>query len=207
MLMAIDFGGHQVALLDCCSLLNLYATRHLAEILGALRVRFAVAEAVVGEAGYVLHGWSRAPTVGGAGEDAAERELVDLQPLVRAGCLEVWRPESEAEYVSFVNFAAEVDDGEAVTCALALNRGAAVVTDDRKTLRVLARLAPRVAALTTSQVLRLWADSSRVDRAVLRSVLFDVQTRTRFTPGKHDPLVGWWEGIVGSPERRDVQRP
>ena len=165
--MEADFGGHEVALLDCCSLLNLYATRRLAEILGALGVRFAVAEAVV------------------------------LQPLVATGLLDVWQPKSEAEYVSFVNFAAEIDDGEAMTCALALHRGGAVVTDDRKTLRVLARLAPAVPALTTSQVLRLWVDSSRVDQTVIRTALVDVQARARFAPGKHDPLVGWWEGILG----------
>ncbi len=186
--MGIDFGGCQVALLDCCSLLNLYATRHLAEILEALDVRFAVAEAVVGEAGYVLRG--------GDSENATERELVDLQPLITAGLLEVWRPESEAEYVSFVNFAAEVDDGEAMTCALALHRGAAIVTDDRKTLKVLPRLAPMVLALTTSQVVRLWADSSQVERTVLQAALLDIQTRARFVPGRHDPLSLWWDGLT-----------
>ena len=186
---AIGFGGHQVVLLDCCSLLNLYATRRLEEILGSLRVRFAIAELVAGEAEYVLRG--------GDGVDAAEREQVDLQPLVLAGRLDIWRPESEAEYVSLVNFAAELDDGEAMTCALALHRGAAVVTDDRKTLNLLPRLAPPVSALTTSQVIRSWTESSRIDRATLQAVLIDIQARARFTPGKYDPLVGWWKGIVG----------
>lgn len=187
--MVIGFGGCQIALLDSCSLLNLYATRRLAEILRALGVRFAVAAAVASEAVYVLGG--------GEGEAATEREPVDLRPLIASGLLDVWSPESEAEYVSFVNFAAELDDGEAMTCALALHRGGAVVTDDRKTLRILPRLAPGARALTTSQVLRLWSDVSGVDSSVLRAALLDVQARGRFTPGKHDPLADWWGRVIG----------
>ncbi len=90
--MATDFGGCQVALLDSCSLLNIYASSQAAKILRALGVQCAVVEVVARESTYVLRG--------GEGEGSVEREPVDLQPLVAAGLLEVWSPQSEAEYVS-----------------------------------------------------------------------------------------------------------
>lgn len=189
--MVIDLAGQQAVLLDCCSLLNLYATRQITEILRVLPVRCAIAEMVVGEAVYVLRG--------GDGEDASEREPVEVQPLVAAGATEIWRPEKEAEYASFVNFAAEIDDGEAMTCALALHRSGAVVTDDRKTHRVLSVRAPQLIVLTTSQVLKLWAAPNRVDKPLLRVTLLDIQTRARFAPGGTDPLLDWWEDALRQP--------
>ncbi len=181
--MAIDFRGHRTISLDCCSLLNLYATRRMQEMLQALSVRCVVAEAVVGEAVYVPRG--------GESADAAEREPVDLQPLISTGLVEVWRPEKEAEYASFVSFAVDIDDGEAMACALALHRGAAVVTDDRKTVRILRNRVPQLAVFTTTQVLRFWAESIQLGNAALRAVLRDVEARARFVPGGHDPLQPW----------------
>ncbi|TAK32173.1 MAG: hypothetical protein EPO21_15650 [Chloroflexota bacterium] len=157
------------------------------EILQMLPVRCALAEAVVNEAIYVLRG--------GNGDDAAEQEPVDLRPFTAAGLVEVWRPEKEAEYADFVNFAVDIDDGEAITCALALHRSGAVVTDDRKTLRILSIRASQLRVFTTTQVVKLWAESARVDKAVLRATLLDIQTRARFVPGKQDPLLDWWKDV------------
>ncbi len=186
--MTIDFGGHRPVLLDCCSLLNLYASRRMMEGLQAVPVRCVVVDIVVGEAGYVLRG--------GGGEDASEREPVDLQPLVAQGSLEVWQLETEAEYASFIGFAAEIDDGEAATCALALHRAGIIVTDDRKTHRIMARSVPEATVITTSQLLKYWADARRPDDTDLRAMLHDIQTRARFVPGKQDPLIAWWEALV-----------
>ncbi len=133
--MTIDFAGCRAVLLDSCSLLNLYASRRMADVLRVLPVRCAVVDIVIGEAAYVLRG--------GDGEDAAERERVDLQPFTAFRRMEVWRLETEAEFTSFVALAAQIDDGEAATCALSFHRSGAVVTDDRKTHRVVARSASR----------------------------------------------------------------
>ncbi len=186
--MTIDLSGCQAVLLDCCSLLNLYASRRMAEILQVLPVRCAVAEAVISEATYVLRG--------GDGEDAAEREPVDLQPFIAFGRIEVWRLETEAEFTSFVGLAAEIDDGEAATCALSFHRAGAVVTDDRKTHRVMARSASRIPAITTSQLLKYWAEATHPEETALRAMMLDIQTRARFVPGKQDPLLAWWEALI-----------
>ena len=180
--------GREALLLDCCSLLNLYATRLLPEVIRAIPYRVIVAQTVVAEGTYVLKG--------GSGDDAGERELVDIEPLVQDGLITVWNLETEAEYTSLVNFAAEVDDGEAATCALALHRGGMVVTDDGKTRRVLPRLAPGVNSLTTSEVMKLWADAAHVGHEILRNALLDIQTRGNFICGKRDPLLAWWNDLI-----------
>jgi hypothetical protein len=186
--MTTESGGREVLLLDCCSLLNLYATRHLPDMIRGLPHRFVVADAVVAEGIYVLKG--------GSGDDAGEREPVDLGPLIDDGLITTWSLETEGEYTSLVNFAVEIDDGEAAICALALHRGGAVVTDDGKTLKVLPRLAPGVKVLTTSQVIRLWTELARVSRATVRNALLDIQFRANFVCGKRDPLFAWWNDLI-----------
>lgn len=183
--MAIGFAGHAVVLLDACCLLNLYATGRAEEILGAIPVHFALAQAVASEALYVRRG--------GSGKDADDREPVVLQLLVSAGLLELWQVKTEDEVLSFIQFAAQLDDGEAMTCALAVHRGAAVATDDRKALRLLQARAPQVAVRTTASLIKTWAESCQVGDPDLRQVLADVRARARFAPGKHDALQGWWE--------------
>lgn len=175
-------------LLDACCLLNLYATQRLDEILVALQGHFGVAERVAAEALYLRRG--------GSGEDADEKDPVDIGPLVASGSLAVHAVETPEEAASYVRFAAELDDGEAMTCALALHRRAVVATDDRKALRVLAAQAPQIGVRSTAQLLREWADYSNLAPTELRTVLTDVRQRARFAPGRHDPLHAWWEAAL-----------
>src|SRR5712692_6705387 len=105
-------------LLDACCLLNLHATRRLEEVLRTVRGRFAIVERVAAEALYTRRG--------GSGEDADEKDPIDFHPLVALGLLEVLCVETADEAASYIGFAAELDDGEAMTCALALHRGAEV---------------------------------------------------------------------------------
>ena len=58
----------------------------------------------------------------------------------------VMRLETPSEEASFVELAAVLDDGEAVTGAIALNRGHLVAIDDRKARRVLGGKAPNSSA-------------------------------------------------------------
>lgn len=183
-------GGGETAspppfvLLDACCLINLYATRRMCEIVADLPVRFAVAERARTEAGYVRRG--------GRGEDSEDREPVDVGPLIVKGLLAVWRPETEAEAAIYVSFAVDLDDGEAMACALALHRGAGVATDDRKAQRLLRERAPDVELTTTAAIIKRWAELRQLAATELARVLIDVQERGRFAPGRHDPLRPWW---------------
>lgn len=185
--------GAELILLDACCVLNLYATRRCEEILRAIAARFAVADLVAGEAIYVFRG--------GAGPDARERDQIDLRALSDAGMLEILHSQSVDETASFVNFAAELDDGEAMTCALAVHRGTTVATDDRKALRILKERAPQVPVYTTCHLLQQWATSGTVTAPDVRQALLDIQERGRYLPPKDHPLSTWWESVIQQGER------
>jgi predicted nucleic acid-binding protein len=183
-------GASRVLLLsDSCCLLNLFATGHIEEILRALPWRFAIATAVAGETVWILRG--------GTGIDATERVAVDVMSLVSAGLLEIIGPTSDAEYEAYVQLAAVLDDGEAMTGSLAMHRGAAVATDDRKARREIAARAPDVRLVSTAELLCDWATLESVAAAVLAKALRDIRTRARFVPGAQDPLYGWWTAAAG----------
>ena len=185
--MVVPYGQPGI-ILDACCLLNLYASRQMEVILRVIPVRFAAAEAAVAEVLYVLHG--------GGGQDARKREQVDLQPLIRAGILDILRLETEMEKANFVRFAAELADGEAMTCALAVQREAAVATDDRKAIRVLRSRAPHVRVHTTVGLLKWWVEIEQPAEATLKRALTDVRERANFVPGRHDALLPWWRDVL-----------
>lgn len=180
--MAAD-AGQALVLLNACCLLNLYATGRIRDIFQVPSVRFAVAERAAAETLYVRRG--------GSGDDAGAHEPVDLQPLVAEGLLQIVYLEEEDEAATFVQFAVELDDGETMTCALAVHRDAAVATDDRKALRVLGVRAPEEHVYTTAQIIKHWAEADQVAGPDLKQVLMAVHERARFAPGKHDQLQSW----------------
>lgn len=171
-------------LLDACSVINLYATRHMGEILASLAVPVAVVEVVRAEAHYVLKG--------GEGDDAGEREEIDLAPFVVAAVLRVV-PATDDELEAFVDLSTRLDDGEALTAAVAISRGWTVVTDDRKARRM---LDGRVPLRYSLDVIKTWAERDGVEAAVLREVLRDLRVRGTYVPGRVHPLKVWWDGLV-----------
>jgi predicted nucleic acid-binding protein len=183
-----EVGAPGQILLDACCVLNLYATGRMEAILRALPLPCAVAERVVAEALHVRRG--------GDGEDADERDPVDLAPLIAQGLIEVLRLETDEEAASFVGFAAQLDDGEAMTCALALHRDGVVGTDDRKARRVCGMQEPPLEIQTTPTMLKAWGESGQIASTELKQALFRIRERARFAPGKRDPLQVWWEAAL-----------
>ena len=184
----VAYFGQPGIILDACCLLNLYASRQIEVILRAIPVRFAAAEAAAAEALYVRRG--------GGAQDANKREHVDLQSLIRTGLLDILSLETEVEKASFIRFAAELDDGEAMTCALAVHREADVATDDRKAIRVLNSVATAVRVHTTVNLLKRWAEIEQPAEAMLKRALTDVRERANFVPGRHEPLLPWWKDVL-----------
>ena len=175
-------------LIDACSLLNLYASRHIQEILQTLPFAFAIAKKVFEEAIYIRRG--------GSGEDADERDPIDLSPLQTANLLEIISPESEEEQAAYVAFATRLDDGEAMTCALALQRGDDIVTDDKKAIRILQNEAPHIRCHSTLPLIKKWAEISGITDQMLKPILIDVRKRARYSPPRSHPLCEWWERIM-----------
>lgn len=177
-----------VLMLDACCILNLVASRHMEAIIRCLSMRCAVATAAAGEALWVERG--------GSGPDATARDPVDLQPLIDAGLLVILSVDTDDEMAAYVTFAASLDDGEAMTCAIAVERGYAVASDDHRVANVLKRLAPQIPILTTPSLLKHWAETSGIAPPLLKQVLTDVHDRARYAPGRHDPLQSWWQTIA-----------
>ena len=173
-------------LLDACAVLSLYATRRMADILAAALDRCAVVDLVEQEALYVRR----------LVEGEVVQEPVDLRPLVGSGALSVMAAESEAELQTYIDLAVDLDDGEALTAAVAIHRGGLLVTDDRKAERL---LAGRVRLRSTLAVIKDWADATAVAPATLLAVLTDVYDRGYQPPARH-PLKSWWDASIGGDE-------
>ena len=124
------------------------------------------------------------------------REPVDLTSLLEEGLIQLMRLEHPAEEISFIDLAANLDDGEAVTGALAFRRGWSVATDDRKARRVLGQLNPPVELVSTLELLKLWAEETRVPRDEVGAAMAEMQSSASYRPGARDPLYEWWRSIV-----------
>ena len=176
-------------LLDANCLLNLYATDRLREITIELPYRFWAAAYVIEQEALFI----RRP---GLTEDKDAREAVDLTPLLEEGQIQPMFLEHPAEETTFVDLAAHLDDGEAITGALALHRDCSIATDDRKARRVLRQYAPSVALLSTLELLKLWAEEAQVPGDELGTAMAKMRSGASNVPGAREPLYPWWRSIV-----------
>lgn len=174
--------------LDASTLLNLLATGEAESILRALVVSKFVCSAVAGE---VLYLRSTNP------DDAPEQ--VSIDPLIEAGLLTAAKPESPEEEAQFVDFAATLDDGEAMSLAICVCRGYVLATDDRKARRIAEALSTPVPLLATSELVSQWAQKHSVVSARIQEVLTAVDLRARFHPWQGYPLRDWWLKILQGP--------
>lgn len=191
--MAHDDLQDGMVLLDACCLINLFASNRIEDVLSCLPARFYVTEAVMRETLFILT--ESDPKVG-RDNATTEREAIRLQPLIAAGLLEIVRPESEEEVAAYIDFATDLDDGGAMTCALGARRNCDVATDERKANRILDQRAPHVMVHSTASLIKGWADITQMNRQVVRRTLESIQVRGRFRPGSKEPHLPWWESML-----------
>jgi hypothetical protein len=179
--------------LDACCLINLAAAGALDTWLGDLGLKWILPEAVLGEALF-LRGSSGQPAATDADPNEPGREPLALAPHISSGLLTVIRPDTDAELAAYVAFARELDDGEAMALAIAQCRGWRLGTDDRKATRLAG--AAGVSVLTTSMIVKQWADRRSPTATEIRAALIAIRERARFLPGGRDPLWDWWSERV-----------
>jgi predicted nucleic acid-binding protein len=179
-------GG--LLLLDACCIINLFATARIQEILSQLPYDLATSRTIVDhEVIAVDQTWApNAPMI---------REIIPPARLETLEALKVIDLASDEEVACFVQFAAQLDDGEASVCALAVTRGGAVATDDRKAIRLLSRLYPQVSVVQTPELLYAWAQFAEIQDNEIAQVLRAVQQRARFSPRRDAPRFDWWDRI------------
>lgn len=173
------------ALLDACAVLSLYATRRMEDVLGASLISAAITDIAVREALYIRK----------IVDEEIERERVELSPLVASGLLKVVQADNENELNAFIDLAVELDDGEAMSAALAISREWILVTDDRKAERL---LHGRVQLRPTLAIIKEWSEADHISTSELRIALTGIDQRG-YRPASHHPLDEWWESIMSDP--------
>lgn len=175
----------ELVLLDASCLLNLYATGRLRDIAAAQPYSLGAADYVVRqEALYTLR---PAP-----GERTYERVPMNMDPLVDEGVVQVLHLEGQEEAGTFVDLAALVDDGEAITAALAFHRGFALAIEDRKARRLFAKYTPTVPLVSTLQLLRQWEQAPSVEPSELREASLAMRHGSSSVASEQDSLYEWW---------------
>ena len=160
-------------------MINLHACRQMEGIVGSIVGNVMIAERVFEEC-----------RLNPFMPDDEVVERTDLLNLIDAGSLSVVTELTEDELQTFAAFAIKLDDGEAMTLALAVHRSWTVVTDDRAAIRELAGQAP---LLSTLDLVKDWADRMGIPLSVLQETLVDLRLRGRYLPGPSHTHRAWWE--------------
>jgi predicted nucleic acid-binding protein len=179
-----------LVLLDACVIVNLYATRCLGEIVATVAGTVAIVDVVKRESQHVRRG--------GTGEDRNELDPINLEPLISARAIRVLTSDDDAELMTFIDLTRELDNGEAMTAAVAIHRGGIVVTDDQKAARLLRENG--VPLQSTLALCKVWADTAAESQEVVRTALNAIRERGRYEPPRSHPLRTWWETMLLSQE-------
>ncbi|MBA3274730.1 MAG: hypothetical protein H0T72_02970 [Chloroflexia bacterium] len=177
-------------LLDACALINLYASRHFPQIIGARKERFAIVQNVYREARFVFRG--------GDGLDSRTREPIDW-PTLTSGMLDLLGDPTETEAALYFDLSLELGDGEAMTGAVAWQRGYGVVSDDRKATRLLGNLGIQVTS--SLELVDTWARHDGIEAETLQRVITDIRIRARYIPARSHPYYEWWVESAGEHDR------
>lgn len=160
---------HSHIILDACCIINLCATGRMEEILRALEKPLAVAEYV--HRNEILH--------------------CNLQPLIDQGLLVVTPLASSDESTAFVSFARYLEDGEAMTGAIAVQRNWALASDERKVITFFEKR--NIHVISTLEMIKHWVDIAGISVTEIKVTLQDLQTQGRYIPHLSHKLYAWWK--------------
>lgn len=169
---------------DASVLLNLLAADCVAEITAALDWQFAICPLVRNEAKRL--------------RDAATGEMVpvDIAPLIESGVLQILKLSGDNEQTLYVEQSVIVDDGEAMSIAIATSRKLELAIDDKQAINHARRTFPDLKLWTTPEIIKLWADTAGLSPQRLRDVCALIQGRARYFPPNLHPLGIWWRAAV-----------
>ena len=173
-------------MLDACVLINILASGRAQDILTNSEHEFAVCMVVSKESIYLRSADPNVP-----------REAVDLKRFVEAQCLRVYGLQGNEEEALYVDYATDLDDGEAMSLALAFSRGFLVATDDRKARRIfLDDTGDATRLLSTTQIVKAWSEKAELSAAETKQLLREISARGRFSPHSGDPEFLWWSKAI-----------
>ena len=176
-------------IVDACCLINLYASGRIQAIIPACGGSFYVSEQVRRESMSIRQ------------VDPADTSLliplpIDISPEISKGLIRECRLETKEEIESYVNFAVEVDDGEASSLAIAKSRKWIVATDDRKAIRLASESG--IAVITTPELIERWVKNTKPTDDEIRRTIRAIERFAKFRPRRGNPLHDWWSSILSS---------
>jgi predicted nucleic acid-binding protein len=171
---------------DSSVLLNLLAADCLGNIAAVTEWQFAICPAVRDEAKKL-----RDPHTG-------EMVEVDITPHIASGLLQVLELSGDEEQTVYVEQSIVVDDGEAMSIAIAANRHLELAIDDKQAANHTRRTFPQVRLWSTPEILKHWTEVSNVDAVVLSKTIQLIESRSRYFPSKSHPLADWWRQSKGT---------
>lgn len=172
---------HDHVVLDACCIITIASTGEFERIIQALPAQCVVAS-------YVLNNEVLSYI------DIEKREIpIELGDLIKMGLIQDigidYSQEDEANYV--VAFEAQnLDSGEAESASIAINRGWAIATDDKRAINVISQASSRTQILTTPELVKYWVDNIGVSEDELRQVIRSIR---RYIPPNNHPLYAWWQ--------------
>lgn len=183
---SVEFA-HKGVVLNACCMMDLFASRQIMSILKSLPVPVMVADYVRDREGLSVYRE-------GQGEGADAYEKIEFEPLISAGVLSIASLIDEDEMECFTRLAASLEaDGEAMSGALAIQRGWALGIDDPWCTSMFNMIAPDLPVLSTPMFLHYWAVRAKPPAAEIRAALQNVRRYARYRPDTQHPLYPWWQ--------------
>lgn len=176
----------KILLNDSSVLLNLLATNRFSEIAMRTGWQFAICPAVLAEVNELRD------------EHTGELVAVDLSPHISSGLLQVLELSGDEEQTFYVEQSIVVDDGEAMSIAIAAHRHLELAIDDKQAANHTRRTFPEIRLWSTPEILKHWSEVGSVAVGVLREAIKLIETRSRYFPAKSHPLAAWWRNEGGA---------
>ena len=176
-------------ILDACALVNLHCGWDGLKELKTFGSSWGIGDTALKEAMFV-----RTFDINGA----VLKVTLDPVAVVNEGNLTVLALAHAHENASLVEFALELDDGEAQAMSLALHRKCVLVTDDRAAVRVASQIATVVQTMGTPEILTAWINENPEQAHRLPEIIRRISVLGPFQLKKSSPHYGWWKALLAN---------
>ena len=180
---------NDTVIFDSSTLINIFCSGYYSSIFESLKQQLMVSQLVISESNYYY--------------ESGKKQSLDLDYFTSQGIFD--RAELNAEeYPLFIVFAQQLDDGEAETIAIGINRGWSIAIDDRKAIKLIRERYPDAHVFCTPAIVKNWADNTTQREESVQKVIENIENYARFRPSnrkfydeylKCKEQFDWWQKI------------
>lgn len=124
-----------------------------------------------------------------------ELRRIHLEGHIAMGFLSVVSLQSQDEDETALHFMtfASMDDGEAITGAIAKHRNFSIATDDAAAIFFFEEYTPAIQLLSTPEILAHWSDAHGISDTDVQDAIMEIERVGKFTPHRTHPYYEWWQ--------------